>query len=549
MNAGKTKKVDILERLSRAVTLAVFVIAVVASVIAPIIALSWSHQPFPGFLVDQTLVVNDTRGEGWTGREKGMQFRERLVRVDGLQVNTSQEFQAVLAARQVGDSIPIFVRRYDQSARLYPDVRLMEFPRRDLVRLFWLPYLLGLAYMAIGLWIYRVRGMTRPGRSLAFFCFSTALVMVFYFDIFTTHNATLLWSAAVAGIGGALISLALRFPDELRSVTRNAWLLMVPYIGSIIFAIWNARALLNRVDPYAYLDARNATFRYAAGGALFFLAMVVFRALAGRTQVVRVQARIVLLASMIAFTPLMIWILASVFGVFLRFDPLLYMPSLVIFPLGVAIAIFRYRLLEMDAIVNRTILWGTLTAILAGVMSVTVSLLQKFFIAVTGEESDVAVVLTSLILVSAFTPVKSLLQSFVDRRFKEAPDTTKPLRAYGEEVRAYLQMRDTEQIVVRLLEEAARSLGAVSGAVNLTTNGRVRTVCTYGVWRGDALAAAPLEHAGQQYGLLLLGPRRDSGTYTAAEFAALQQVAQTVAHALYHAKTVDDPPAALAHAR
>jgi len=238
-----------------------------------------------------------------------------------------------------------------------------------------------------------------------------------------------------------------------------------------------------------------------------------------------------------------------VFGVFLRFYPLLYMPSLVIFPLGVAIAIFRYRLLEMDAIVNRTILWGTLTAILAGVMSVTVSLLQKFFIAVTGEESDVAVVLTSLILVSAFTPVKSLLQSFVDRRFKEAPDTTKPLRAYGEEVRAYLQMRDTEQIVMRLLEEAARSLGAVSGAVNLTTDGRVRTVCTYGVWRGDALAAAPLDHEGRQYGLLLLGPRRDGETYTAAEFAALQQVAQTVAHALHHAEAADDRPAALAPAR
>lgn len=138
----------------------------------------------------------------------------------------------------------------------------------------------------------------------------------------------------------------------------------------------------------------------------------------------------------------------------------------------------------------------------------------------------------------------------MDRRFKEAPDTTKPLRAYGEEVRAYLQMRDTDQIVLRLLEEAARSLGAVSGAVNLVTDGRVRTICTYGDWRGDALAAAPLEHAGRRYGLLLLGPRRSGETYTRAEFDALQQVAQTVAQALHLTDSADDGrAAALAPAR
>jgi hypothetical protein len=357
--------------------------------------------------------------------------------------------------------------------------------------------------------------------------------MGLYFDMFTTHTATLLWSIAVAGIGGALISLALRFPEELRAVTRNAWLLALPYLVSVGFGVWNAGALLDTFRPYAYLDARNSTFRYAAFGALVFLLMVIFRAIAGRSTTVRVQARLVLLSSIVSFTPLLIWILAGAFGLFLRFDPLIYMPSLVIFPLGVAIAIFRYRLLEVDAIVNRTIVWGTLTAILAGVMSVTVTLLQKVFITMTGEKSDIAVVLTSLILVSAFTPVKSRLQTFVDRHFKEVPDTTRPLRSYGDEVRAYIQMKDAEQIVLRLLDEAAASLDAQSGAVNFQANGRVRTVCTYGDWRGDAVLAAPLEFEGQRYGLLLLGPRRDGEPYTAAEFDALQQVANTVAHALH----------------
>ncbi len=94
------------------------------------------------------------------------------------------------------------------------------------------------------------------------------------------------------------------------------------------------------------------------------------------------------------------------------------MPWLVIFPFGVAIAIFRYRLLEMDAIVNRTIMWGLLTAVLAGVISVSITVLQKIFQLATGEKSDVAVVLTSLILVSVFTPIKTRLQAFLDRRLQ-----------------------------------------------------------------------------------------------------------------------------------
>lgn len=536
MTNARAPKKDLLERLSRALTLAMFLTAAIGCLIAPVVALSWSHQPFPGFLVDQTLVVNDTRGDAWTGRDKGMQFRDHLVRVAGVPVHSSLEFQAVLAERAVGDEIPIFVRRYDGTPKLYPAVRLMEFPQRDMVRLFWLPYLLGLAYLAIGIWIYRVRGMTRPGRSLAFFCFSTALVMGLYFDIFTTHTATLLWSAAIAAIGGALISLALRFPEELPVVTRNPSLLMAPYLVSIGFGVWNASALLNSKAPYAYLAARNATFRYAAIGALFFLVMIIFRAVAGRTSTTRVQARLVLVSSLISFAPLLVWILSAVFGILLRFDPLLYMPSLVIFPLGVAVAIFRYRLLEVDALVNRTIVWGTLTAILAGVMSVSVTLLQKFFISVTGEESDIAVVLTSLILVSAFTPIKSRLQAFVDHRFKEMPDTTRPLRAYGEEVAAYMQMKDAEYIVLRLLNEAATSLNARSGAVNFMANGRVRTVATYGDWRGDAVMAAPLVYEGQRYGLLLLGPRRNNEPYSTGEFETLQRVAGTVARALRHAE-------------
>ena len=156
----------------------------------------------------------------------------------GVQVRSTEEYHAVISQYKVGDDISFFMRRKDNSARLYPQVTLMDFPSRDMLRLFWMPYCLGLAYLSIGLWIYRGAGMTWPGRSLAFFCFCAAIVTGLYFDVFTTHAATLVWSIAIAGVGGALISLALRFPQELGVVTRRPWLLMAPYMVSIALGVW-----------------------------------------------------------------------------------------------------------------------------------------------------------------------------------------------------------------------------------------------------------------------------------------------------------------------
>lgn len=99
-------------------------------------------------------------------------------------------------------------------------------------------------------------------------------------------------------------------------------------------------------------------------------------------------------------------------------------------PVAAGVAILRYRLYEIDLIINRTIVYGVLTAILAGVYTASITLSQRVFVAVTGEKSDGAIVLTTLIVVSMFTPLKTRLQALVDRRWKAAP-AAGPLPADG----------------------------------------------------------------------------------------------------------------------
>ena len=96
---------------------------------------------------------------------------------------------------------------------------------------------------------------------------------------------------------------------------------------------------------------------------------------------------------------------------------------------AIAVAILRYRLYEIDVIINRTLVYGILSAVLAGVYTASITLSQRVFMAVTGERSDAAIVLTTLIVASTFTPLKARLQAIVDARLKAARPAAAPTEA------------------------------------------------------------------------------------------------------------------------
>ena len=83
--------------------------------------------------------------------------------------------------------------------------------------------------------------------------------------------------------------------------------------------------------------------------------------------------------------------------------PVAYLAVLLV-PLSTGVAVLRYRLWDIDLIINRTLVYGSLTAILGGLFSASTTLSQRVFVALTGEKSDAAFALTTLVVVSLFTP-------------------------------------------------------------------------------------------------------------------------------------------------
>ncbi len=119
-------------------------------------------------------------------------------------------------------------------------------------------------------------------------------------------------------------------------------------------------------------------------------------------------------------------------------------------PISIGIAILRYRLYGIDLIINRTLVYGSLTGLLALVYFGSVTALQYLFSLLTGQGNTLAIVASTLAIAALFNPLRRRIQSFIDRRFyRRKYDAAMILEAFGTKLR---DQTDLEKLCEDLAE-------------------------------------------------------------------------------------------------
>ena len=126
----------------------------------------------------------------------------------------------------------------------------------------------------------------------------------------------------------------------------------------------------------------------------------------------------------------------------------------VLIPIAAGIAILRYRLYDIDVLINRTLVYGSLTATLVVLYFGGIVLLQRLFVALTGEKSALAVVASTLLIAALFTPFKRRIRSFIDRRFyRRKYDARKTLESFSTKLRDETDLEALNSELVGVVRE------------------------------------------------------------------------------------------------
>jgi hypothetical protein len=126
-------------------------------------------------------------------------------------------------------------------------------------------------------------------------------------------------------------------------------------------------------------------------------------------------------------------------------------------PIAVGVAILRYRLYDIDLLVNRTLVYGSLTALLGATYLGGVVLMQGAFRALTGQESQLAIVASTLLIAALFVPLRRRVQSFIDRRFyRRRYDAARTLQNFSTRLREKTDLDSLDSELLGVVRETVQ---------------------------------------------------------------------------------------------
>ena len=400
--------------------------------------------------------------ENVMGVPSGLQYGDHLIAVEGILIDKSSinGLWSLKPMWVAGNTVQYTVIRAGET--MVVEVPLVHWQLSQILR----SSLFSLADVAawFGIAIFLVMGFLvfwqRPDNpaARALLVLSAATFFTFFFssllpvtvsndiDLLATLNITaLIFITFTILLPPAFIRFALVFPRPKPIIVQYPWLARLPYAvgGMVIIAF--------------LMQIWVAGFAWMAVSVLIAIIILGHNAFTMRDAVSRAQLRWGL-GGMIVGLGLFLSFYVEVFGNVSDATAVLINA---LAPLGfgvmgvaLAIAILRYRLFDIDVIIRKTLVYAVLSGLLALVYFGLVVLLQSVFDSVSGQQSPIATVISTLVIAALFSPLRRRVQAVIDRRFfRKKYDAQQVLAQFAQTARDETDMTALQAELLRVVQE------------------------------------------------------------------------------------------------
>lgn len=286
-----------------------------------------------------------------------------------------------------------------------------------------------------------ISGLLPNGLSVQFNRLAFGLVVFYSYAIFGTVVAP------------ALFTFTLLFPRPKRIIERHRWLVLLPFAYGGLLALF-----LLAGGP------AEAGWFSTMGMFILSIASLIHAGFTQRDAASRAQLRWAI-SSFVLGLALFLLNFPSAFGLITNLT-LINLISIaagsgfVIIGLGLSIAVLRYRLYDIDVIIRKTLVYTVITVLLALVYFGLVILLQNLFESLSGEQSPIAIVISTLVIAALFAPLRRRVQNVIDRRFfRRKYDARLVLEQFAQTARDETDMAGLTAELLQVVQETMQPEG------------------------------------------------------------------------------------------
>lgn len=384
----------------------------------------------------------------------GLELGDVIEGIENQAIRDPRHAASLLQSKNVGDEVPYLFRRDGEVGAV---TLVLGSTRMTAVSTYLVYCALGLIYFFVGAYVLWRSPDLLPGRIFFVLC---ALFLIYFFSA-SERSVFYYWSDLFVRNMGTLASLMvpplflhffLVFPLNREQLLARRWVLPAIYALPVLFYLEFTRTQFFGASAATIGPGQQMTLGlYFTAG----LASLVSIYINSRDTNLRQRVKFLTLGTVLGTLPFLVFNLAL--GKLLGREDfaLLGAVPMVLVPLSFGYSIARYRLMDIEVFIRRSLIYATLTGVLVGAYLVLVVLVGNVVLKVSGQSSQLVAIIATLLIAAAFAPARDRIQGFLERRFfREKHDLQQALHDLAKAIPNTLET----SALFTLVEERIRTL-------------------------------------------------------------------------------------------